>query len=284
MHERPLVVVVVTTFIIAGYKAMFPMADAPEDPGAIVDRLKSLGLTKYEALVYSALLRVTDATATEIHGISTVPRASVYPVLAQLQEKGLVSISQSSPKRFAALPPGEGIGSLLSRIEEDAHQAQEALTAIYRQRLSTERTSQELIWNLYGIAAIRKKLIELIGLSERTVRIMAHDRLLSDEIKKALAEKSEEILVEIFTPAWDADIPPAMRVVLKKPPQPAGDLSRAKEVTAGGVFMFDERKILVVIGSGDEDTTALYSESEGFVRFFSRYYALIRDLAPQQGQ
>ncbi len=264
---------------------MFPMAAGREgEPGIIVDRLKSLGLTKYEALVYIALLRVADATATEIHGISGVPRASVYPVLAQLQEKGLVSISQSSPKRFAALPPDKGIGSLLARIEEDAHRAGDALAAIYRQRLSTERTSQELIWNLYGIAAIRKRLIELIGLAERTVRIMAHDRLLSEEIKKALAEKSEEVRIEIITPAYDADIPPALRVVLKKPLQPRSEIPRAKEMTTGGVFMIDDKRILVVIGSGDEDTTGLYSESEGFVRFFLRYYALIQDLTQRQDQ
>jgi len=50
----------------------------------IAESLKSLGLTRYEALVYIALLKNIDATATKIHEISGVPRATVYPVLDRL--------------------------------------------------------------------------------------------------------------------------------------------------------------------------------------------------------
>ena len=84
------------------------MKSPSPDSVKVIDCLKSLGLTKYEALVYIALLKVVSATASEIHEISTVPRASVYPVLDQLQEKKLISIARSTPKRFAALSPGGG--------------------------------------------------------------------------------------------------------------------------------------------------------------------------------
>lgn len=63
------------------------MVSDEDTPTIIVTWLKSLGLTKYEALVYIALFRVTGATPTETHEISGVPRASVYPVLDQLEEK-----------------------------------------------------------------------------------------------------------------------------------------------------------------------------------------------------
>ena len=96
------------------------MKTLPEDPVRLVECLKSLGMTKYEALVYIALLRVPSATASEIHESSSVPRASVYPVLDQLLDKDLVSVSQSAPKRFAAIPPDDAITRLVSRIEHDA--------------------------------------------------------------------------------------------------------------------------------------------------------------------
>ena len=80
-----------------------------ENPVRIIECLKSLGLTKYEALVYIALLKLASATASEIHEISDVPRASVYPVIDQLLDKGLVSVSQSAPKRFAAISPEDAI-------------------------------------------------------------------------------------------------------------------------------------------------------------------------------
>ncbi|OPY37015.1 MAG: Sugar-specific transcriptional regulator TrmB [Methanoregula sp. PtaU1.Bin051] len=263
---------------------MFLMDNPDLDRQPIVHQLRSLGLTKYESLVYIALLRVADATATEIHGLSGVPRASVYPVLSQLQEKELVSISQSSPKRFAARPPEEGIRNLLSKIERAAQQAEENLSAIYQERLTTERTSQELIWNLYGIAAIRKKLVELVGQATSSVRIMAHRQLFSDDLTRALSHKSEQALVEVFTHDWDTDLPPTVRVTIKKPPELLSGFHKAKGMMAGGICVIDDKKILVVIGSGDEDAVALYSESEGFVRFFSRYYSLVRDLADRAGQ
>lgn len=263
---------------------MFPMPAALEETGSLVQWLKSLGLTKYEALVYIALLRVSDATATGIHAISGVPRASVYPVLSQLQDRGLVAISPSSPRRFAALPPDEGIGSLLSRIEEDATHARDALGAIYRQRMASERPGEELIWNLYGIAAIRTKLIELIGQAEKSIRIMAHSTLSSPEVRGALTAKAGQIPVEIFIQEPDKPFPQPMVPVVKGLPEDVSRLPMARDMLAGGICVIDDRKIFVVIGSGDEDAVALYSESEGFVRFFSRYYSLIRDLDGTGGQ
>ena len=41
-----------------------------ENPAQVIECLKSLGLTKYEALVYIALLKLVSATASEIHEIS----------------------------------------------------------------------------------------------------------------------------------------------------------------------------------------------------------------------
>lgn len=86
----------------------------PPSTTMIQEHLKSLGLTKYESLVYIALLQVDGATATEIHEISGgVPRASVYPVLDKLSKKQLVNVTTTSPKRFAATPPDEPSTALL---------------------------------------------------------------------------------------------------------------------------------------------------------------------------
>ncbi|WP_172673717.1 TrmB family transcriptional regulator [Methanogenium cariaci] len=89
------------------------MAKTVPSTTMIQEHLKSLGLTKYESLVYIALLQVDGATATEIHEISGVPRASVYPVLDKLSKKQLVNVTTTSPKRFAATPPDEPSTALL---------------------------------------------------------------------------------------------------------------------------------------------------------------------------
>jgi len=259
------------------------MSGPADEPPRIVAYLRSLGLTKYEALVYIALLHVNGATASEIHGISGVPRASVYPVLDQLVHKELVTVSQSSPKRFAALPPHEGIGNLLSCIERDAARAEEALAEIVREQLVTEKGEQELIWNVYGIVAVRKKLADLLTHASHGIRCMAHPRILSDDIRKVISQKSRHIPVEVVTQHWDGDTSGAIQVYTIKKPKIPKELDHAHDLMAGGIFIIDDRKVMVVVGSGEDDSVALYSESAGFVRFFTRYYTFIVDWAKKEG-
>jgi len=259
------------------------MSGPADEPSRIVGYLRSLGLTKYEALVYIALLRVNGATASEIHGISGVPRASVYPVLDQLVHKELVTVSQSSPKRFAALPPQEGIGNLLSCIERDASRAEEALAEIVREQLVTEKGEQELIWNVYGIVAVRKKLADLLTHASHGIRLVAHPRILSDDIRKAIGQKAWHIPVEVVTQQWDGDTSGAIEIYTIKKPTIPRDLDHAHDLMAGGIFIIDDRKVMVVVGSGEDDSVALYSESAGFVRFFTRYYNFIVDWVKKEG-
>jgi len=251
----------------------------PEDPVRLARSLKSLGLTKYEALVYIALLRVPGATASEIHAGSSVPRASVYPVLDQLLEKDLVSVSQAAPKRFAAIPPDEAIPRLLGRIERDAEAAKSALESIYRRRVSIEQESEELIWNIYGYDAIRRKLIDLIAGATQEVRFIAHPNILAGEVRDTLMARSDRITVEVVTSSWDGQAPEKMNIYAKPLPEVPQGLDRTRDLMAGGICIIDGRKIMVIVGSGAPDAVALFSESEGFVRFFFRYYSLITDWA-----
>jgi len=253
----------------------------PATPGSarVIECLKSLGLTKYEALVYIALLKVVSATASEIHEISTVPRASVYPVLDQLQEKKLISVARSTPKRFAALSPEEGVAIMMSRIEHDAADAREILSAIHRERISHEQSSEELIWNVYGIENIRRKLTDIITAASHDIRIIAHPQIISPEIKELLDAVAERADVEIVTHQWEGGNKGKMRVYVKKHPEMPRELDRVKDMMAGGICIIDNRRVLVILGTGKEDAVALFSESEGFIRFFSRYYNLIVDWA-----
>jgi hypothetical protein len=74
-----------------------------------------------------------------------------------------------------------------------------------------------------------------------------------------------------------------MRVYVIKHPETQKELNKAKEMMAGGVCIIDNRSVMVIVGVGEEDAGALFSESEGFVRFFVRYYKLIFDWAKKIG-
>ncbi|HXX54612.1 MAG TPA: helix-turn-helix domain-containing protein [Methanoregula sp.] len=255
------------------------MQEPPGRHDRIVASLKTLGLTKYEALVYIALLRVPSATASGIHEISGVPRASVYPVLDQLLDKSLVTVSQVSPKRFAAIPPEKGMARLQERIHDDAEFAKNTLMTMYREQSAPPVADQELIWNFHGIEAIHDRLEDLIAGADESVRIIAHPQILSDDIRKLLVRTAERIPVELVTPRWERKVPAGMTVYLKNNVDLPGELAKAKDMLAGGVCIVDDRHVMVMVGSGDDDAVALFSGSSGFVRFFKRYYTIIIEWA-----
>jgi hypothetical protein len=243
-----------------------------EDPGAALPEiLKSLGFTRYEALVYIALLGMERATATEIHEDSGVPRASVYPVLDRLAEKNLVTVSHATPRRFSALPPEEGIENLLSRIEGDARRAKEILMEIYRKRETVERGEEELIWSIHGEEKISLRLRDLIGGARRKVQIFATWPFLEKVLLPGLLHLSPSTVVEVITGHWEGPVPPGVQVHVRTPV--AGHARRPPMETAG-IFIIDDEKAMVVMGISDQTPTALFSESPGFLRFFSQIWSM----------
>ncbi len=249
-----------------------------ESPERVIECLKSLGMTKYEASVYIALLKVSSATASTIHEISGVPRASVYTVIDQLLDKGLVSVSQSAPKRFAAIPPQEATTKLMGRIEKDAQEAGESLSKIFRERSIPGSESEELIWNIYGIEKIKKRFSDLVSEATQEIKIIAHPQILSDDIKQNLTSKANAMRIEVITPYWTGALPKKMSVYIIKHPEVSREFDKVKDMIAGGICIIDGRSVMVIVGLGEE-AIALFSESEGFVRFFVRYYNLILDWA-----
>jgi len=249
------------------------MAETHPSHLPLTESLKSLGLTKYEALVYVGLLKVSGATATDIHEISGVPRASVYPVLDRLIQKNLVSVSHTTPKRFEAVPPEDGIDHLLEMVESDAARAKKMLSRIYRDRSSRERGDQELIWSIYGDEHIRSRLIDLLQNAECSIDAVFFGGFLRDEIIATLLAKKNVVPVRVVTDRWDGPLHDGISVHVKSPPESLKNLKAAS--IAGGVFLLDQKRAMVVMVSGGEGSTALFSESRGFVKFFSLYWEIL---------
>ena len=249
------------------------MSENSEDISAIREYLKSLGLTKYEALVYIALLRVDGASAaTEIHEISGVPRASVYPVLDRLAQKNLVNVSNTTPKQFNATPPDEGITTLMKGIEKNAELSKEALNKIYQKKTEPGRENQELIWSIYGRENILNKLSDLTSDVETDLRALCNWQFFEPYITEALKRKNIQAVIitncpdnTVFQTYEGMEI---ITPVHRPEPIGKGDIT--------GVFIIDSKRVMLIMGSSDLTPTALYSESPGFVRFFNRYWEFIQ--------
>lgn len=238
------------------------------------ETLKSLGFTKYEALVYVALLGVEAATASEIHGLSRVPRASVYPVLDRLAEKNLVTISHVTPRRFSAVPPREGIENLLSRIREDARHAQEVLSEIYRKRATGERGDEELIWTIHGEEKIIPRLRELVGHAGKSIRAMSHWPLIRRILLEDPSAVAPGVRVEVICDRWEGPVPRGMRVHVRDFDIVSRRHAELPPHDLAGIFTIDGEKAMIIMGVSEDAPTALLSESPGFVRFFSQVWSL----------
>jgi len=251
------------------------LTDPPSDPAAsVIDALRSLGLTKYEARVYMALLGVSGATATEIHEISDVPRASVYSVLDRLIEKNLVTISHTTPKRFAAISPEDGISQLMQHIEANAGIASKALSEIHEKQIDLQKGAQEGIWSIQGRKHINQRLRSLLLHAEISVWLFASRKFMETSLPGVIDEIAETVRIEVLTDHWEGRSRPDMEVRL------IGVLGVHENMPfheASGVFIIDDKIVMLVMGgAGEEDSSALLSESAGFIIFFRRYRDVIR--------
>jgi hypothetical protein len=262
--------------------------NAPRDiPNNLLESLKSLGLTKYEALVYIGLLRVAGATATEVHETSGVPRASVYPVLDRLVQKELVCVSHTTPKRFDAVPPDQGVENLMRRIESDAESARLALNALYREKGPEVRGSQELIWTIYGEENIKTRLAEMFQGAERSVEVLAANDLLEGGIFALLEPVSGSVQVDIVTDRLPGERPSRFGIHILPPAapwDPHATQGKLLPYERSGVFLVDNARTLLWLGSSGEQPSALYSESAGFVQFVRRHIASVTERARAAAQ
>jgi len=253
------------------------MTTSRDVPAPLLESLKSLGLTKYEALVYIGLLRVADATATEVHEISGVPRASVYPVLDHLVQKELVNVSHTVPKRFDAVPPEQGIENLMRRIRSDAESAREALEVFYREKELIDRGARELIWTIYGEENIKTRLADILRSAEQSVEVLATRDLLYETVLPLLEPLPESVEVEIITACRDeGELPSRFRLHLLSL---TGSMGRLLPYERSGVFLVDDARALVWVGEVDGQPSALYSESGGLLLFVQRHITTVKEWA-----
>jgi sugar-specific transcriptional regulator TrmB len=89
------------------------MADA-----IAVDRLVRVGLTRYEARVYVALVRRDGWTAADMARTTGVPRPRVYDVLDSLVAKGLAAERPGTAAKYVAVDPARALQRLIDAHEQ----------------------------------------------------------------------------------------------------------------------------------------------------------------------
>ena len=94
---------------------------------SLMNKLTALGLTRYEAMAYLALMGRKAFNPGELASYAKVPRQRIYDVLAGLEDKGLARCHEGKVRTYHALAPKVGLKALAARRQEKLDQEKKHL-------------------------------------------------------------------------------------------------------------------------------------------------------------
>ncbi|MRX71824.1 TrmB family transcriptional regulator [Bacillus lacus] len=132
--------------------------------GNILDILKNLGFTEYEAKAYLALLEESPLTGYAAAKKSGVPRSKIYEVLDQLTHRGDILVSPGNTPQYTPVPAKELIKNRRIQAEENFELAEKSL-----QDFQYSSQDRENIWNITGSKEILDKVRARILAAENRI-------------------------------------------------------------------------------------------------------------------
>jgi sugar-specific transcriptional regulator TrmB len=136
---------------------------------AVIDDLREIGLSEYEAKTYRALVESGQQTGRQVAELSKVPPTRVFDVLKKLQEKGLVELIQQKPMVWLAVKPEAGFKALVDRRNTVCEELGKRLVG----ELKRVREEPE------------KKIFERISIQSGSEEVIA---VVTEQIKKSIKE------------------------------------------------------------------------------------------------
>ena len=147
----------------------------------IVDGLRKLGLTEYEAKAYATLVGVGEATAREVHELSSVPRTRIYDILRELESKGFVEFVQGSPTYYRAVEPDSVMERLRNELVESIDRSTSELKS-----LNLEAHGTSPVWCIRSEWGIKNRMKDFLSKVDQELTIFSRSPDLLKEYKTEL--------------------------------------------------------------------------------------------------
>jgi HTH-type transcriptional regulator, sugar sensing transcriptional regulator len=146
----------------------------------ILDTLKNLNFTEYEAKAYLTLLQESPLTGYAVAKHSGVPRSKIYEVLESLAMRGDILISPGNTPLYTPIPAKELIKNRRMKAEEHFELAEKSLADF-----KSSTNDRENIWNITG----RNEIIDKV----KACIISAKKRILLEVWKEEFEELEFEL-------------------------------------------------------------------------------------------
>lgn len=148
----------------------------------VVELLKDLGLTSYEAKAYVALAGLGPSEPKGVASDARIPYPSAYTALKTLESKGWVELVVKKPLTYRAKRPASVRAMVSSRLED----AFKELERIYKSEPTEEA---ELVYTLRGREKVLSKVYEMLRGARESAIVVAPSIGLEDaKIMELLAE------------------------------------------------------------------------------------------------
>jgi len=165
------------------------------------------GLSEYESKVYLSLLILGSSGARRLSLHCRVPRTKVYGTLRKLIDNGLVVEIPGSPKVFTPSNPAEAFEALLDDFRRralDFDAVLQALTRTHEIKRDEARPRKKIVWYIEEEGETKRKCLEMIGRSQRSLKILTNEDglgLLFNSAHRLLDENNDRgIRVTLYSP------------------------------------------------------------------------------------
>ena len=252
----------------------------------VVASLMKLGLTRYEALAYMALVCLGSGTVADINKESGVPTTKLYEVMRKLEAKGWVEVLRERPLKFKARPPDEVLESALKGLMKEVEDAKTVLAEIYEKRVEVERSE---VWMVRGLVNVEKKMIDMIKGARAKIYLALSKLAMGflDRAKETLKNaywRGLEVRVLLTGVEEAPDLGGLEVVVLRRAPTPT-----APEITiVHSLVVVDASELLLVLpmgvrGEGPRDVVGVWVRDPSLAQLAEDYVAFTMRVARETG-
>jgi sugar-specific transcriptional regulator TrmB len=225
-----------------------------------LNKLSELGLSKYEAKAYLALLQKNPSTAYEIGKASGIPSSKIYEVVNRLSEKGIILMQEEEGKtRYIPQNPEEflnacknGIGRIVDSLKIDL-------------QLLNGKREISYVWNILDHDHLADRARRMIAAADKVILLSLWKEefaLLEDELRAA-ERRGVRIAAVHFGP-------PSLSIG-QVYYHPIEDTLYAEKGGRGLVIVVDSREVLMGNISYEGRTEGAWSRNKGFVTVAEDY-------------
>lgn len=241
--------------------------DPVETDDDAVEALKRFGLSTYEARVFVALQKLEAGSASEVAGVTDVPRSQVYGAAEELESRGLIDVQQGTPTRYRPVDTDEARERLYEGLRTTGDAAFAYIDDVRGQHADEEK-QEEAIWTVEGRENVVTRCGSLIGEADSEIVYATGDPDALADVLDSLGDALERGVSVTVVSAEETVLATAADAVDGVATRAIPD-DRNPGVSAGRVLLVDRDTILLSVTSqglmpGVSDETAFWSSATGF--------------------